>query len=88
MSFAILEAMASHLPVVATDVGGNRTLVELDGQAGFIVSYGDVEGYSDAIKTLLEDTELRQRMGEAARQKTLGVFSLGYLLDRTFETYQ
>ena len=87
MSFAILEAMASRLPVVATDVGGNRTLVELDGQAGFIVPYGDVEGYSDAIRTLLEDAGLRQRLGESARQKTMGVFSLNYLLDRTFETY-
>ena len=87
MSFAILEGMANRLPVVATDVGGNRTLVELDGQAGLLAPYGDVEGYSDAMKTLLEDPELRQRLGEAARQKTLGVFSLGYMLDRTFETY-
>ena len=87
MSFAILEAMANRLPVVATDVGGNRTLVELDGQAGFIVPYGDVEGYSDAIKTLLEDAGLRQRLGEAARQKTLGVFSLDHILDQTFDTY-
>ena len=87
MSFAILEAMANRLPVVATDVGGNRTLVELDGQAGFIVPYGDEEGFSDAVKTLLEDAGLRRRLGEAALQKTLGVFSLGYLLDRTFDTY-
>lgn len=87
MSYAILEAMANHLPVAATDVGGNRTLVELDGQAGIIVPYGDVEGYSDAIQTLLENAELRHRLGEAAYQKTLGVFSLGYILDRTFETY-
>ena len=87
MSFAILEAMANRLPVVATDVGGNRTLVELDGQAGFIVPYGDEEGFSGAIRTLLEDAGLRQRLGEAAHQKTLGVFSLGHILDQTFETY-
>ena len=87
MSFAILEAMANRLPVVATDVGGNRTLVELDGQAGYIVPYGDVEGYSDAVKTLLEGAGLRQRLGGAALQKTLGVFSLDHILDRTFDTY-
>ena len=87
MSFAILEAMANRLPVAATDVGGNRTLVELDGQAGFIVPYGDVEGFSDAVKTLLEDAGLRQRFGEAAWRKTLGVFSLDHILDQTFETY-
>ena len=88
MSYAILEAMANRLPVAATDVGGNRTLVELDGQAGFIVPYGDEEGFSDAIQALLEDAGLRRRLGEAAWQKTQGVFSLGYILDRTFETYQ
>ena len=88
MSFAILEAMAWCLPVAATDVGGNRTLVELDGQAGFIVPYGDVEGYSGCLQTLLEDAGLRRRLGDAARQKTLGVFSLGHILDQTFETYR
>ena len=87
MSFAILEAMANRLPVAATDVGGNRTLVELDRQAGFIVPYGDVEGYSGCLQTLLEDDGLRRRLGEAARQKTLGVFSLDRILDQTFETY-
>lgn len=87
MSFAILEGMANRLPVVATDVGGNRTLVELDGQAGLTAPYGDAEAYSDAMKTLLEDAGLRRRLGEAAYQKTQGVFSLGYMLDRTFETY-
>ena len=88
MSYAILEAMANHLPVAATDVGGNRTLVELDGHAGLIVPYGDEEGFSGAMQALLEDAGLRQRMGEAAWRKTLGVFSLDYILDRTFETYQ
>lgn len=87
MSFAILEAMANHLPVAATDVGGNRTLVELDGQAGFIVPYGDVEGYSGCLQTLLEDAGLRRRLGKTAYQKTLGVFSLEHILDQTFQTY-
>lgn len=87
MSLAILEAMANRLPVAATDVGGNRTLVELDRQAGFVVPYGDVEGYSGCLQTLLEDAGLRRRLGEAAYQKTLGVFSLEHTLDRTFQTY-
>ena len=87
MSFAILEAMANRLPVAATDVGGNRTLVELGGQAGFIVPYGDVECYSGCLQTLLEDAGLRRRLGEAAYQKTLGVFSLEHILDQTFQTY-
>ena len=87
MSFAILEAMANRLPVAATDVGGNRTLVELDGQAGFIVPYGDAEGYSGCLQTLLEDAGLRRRLGKTAYQKTLGVFSLDHILERTFQTY-
>ena len=87
MSFAILEAMACSLPLVATDVGGNRTLAELDGQSGLIVPYGDEEAFSGALLRLIQDKDLRRRLGETARQKALGVFSLERSLERTFEIY-
>lgn len=87
MSFAILEAMANRLPIAATAVGGNTTLVERDGQAGLTAPYGDVEGFSDILKRLLEDDELRRSCGETAYQKTLSVYSLTHILDQIFETY-
>ncbi len=87
MSFAILEAMACHLPLVATDVGGNRTLAELEGRSGLIVPYGDAEAYSGAILRLMTDAGLRRALGETAYQKTLGVFSLERSLAETFKLY-
>lgn len=87
MSFGILEAMACSLPVVATDVGGNRTLVELGGRAGFIVPYGDVEAMSGKIKELLERPELRENFGKAAMEKTKTVFSQEEMLRKTREIY-
>ncbi len=87
MSFAILEAMACRLPLVATDVGGNRTLAELEGRSGLIVPYGDVEGFSDAVLKLMTDRELRRALGDTAYQKARGVFSLERSLDQTFELY-
>lgn len=75
MSFALLEGMACGLPLIATNVGGNRTLVHLEGEAGLTPAYGDVEGYSDAMLQLLQDPELRRKLGETALQKARGIFS-------------
>lgn len=87
MSFAILEAMACRLPLVATDVGGNRTLAELEGRSGLIAPYGDAEAYSDALLRLMTDGGLRRSLGETAYQKALGVFSLERSLNKTFDIY-
>jgi glycosyltransferase involved in cell wall biosynthesis len=62
---AALEAMASGLPVVASRVGGLPELVE-DGRTGFLVPAGDVDALADRIGRLLDDGELRARMGAAA----------------------
>lgn len=88
MSFAILEALGCGLPVVATDVGGNRDLVELGGQCGFITDFGDTEAFSDRVCQLLLDTGLRSRMSHAAREKASTVFDLRHLLEMVYQTYQ
>lgn len=88
MSFAILEAMACHLPVVATDVGGNRTLVELEETSGYIVPYGDIDSFSTSLQKLIENKTLRMKYGEAAFQKSQGTFSLEQSIKQTFNTYQ
>lgn len=81
----IMEAMAVGKPVVATNVRGNRDLVE-HGRTGFLVELGDVEGLTRALEQLIADPELRTRMGEAARQK-IQDYSLDRVLDEMEEIY-
>ncbi len=88
MSFAILEALASGLPLVATRVGGNTELVEENGECGIAVGYGDVEAYSDALAKLAEDAGLRARYSEAARRKAETCFDLEKLTDALYELYK
>lgn len=66
----LMEAMASRLPVIATQVGGVPELVD-DGLSGFLVPPGDVENLTVRLRALLGDQGLCARMGEAGRQKVL-----------------
>ena len=67
LSNAILEELASGLPVVAYDVGGNGHLIE-HGVNGFLHPVGDVSSLAASIEQLARDPELRRRMGAAARR--------------------
>lgn len=80
MSNAILEAMASGLPVVANQVGGNPELVE-QGVTGLLCSQGDVAEMAEAIGRLVENDVLRCAMGAAARQRTVELFSIESMMD-------
>jgi glycosyltransferase involved in cell wall biosynthesis len=64
---AALEALASGVPVVASDLPGVRTVVR-DGVNGFVVPPGDTAALTARLAQILGDTALRQRMGEAARK--------------------
>jgi glycosyltransferase involved in cell wall biosynthesis len=67
MPNALLEAMASGLPAVASCIAGNEELV-VDGDTGFLVPAEDIESLQAALKNVLIDPVLRQQMGRAARQ--------------------
>lgn len=68
LSYALLEAMASGLPSVVTAVGANPDLVH-DGQEGFVVSVGDVEGLANCLRRMVDKVDVLPAMGAAARQK-------------------
>lgn len=65
---SILEAMASGVAVIASDVGGVRELVE-DGVTGKVFQAGDVSGLAECIACLAEEPDLAVAYGEAARRR-------------------
>jgi glycosyltransferase involved in cell wall biosynthesis len=72
---ALLEAMATGLPCVATDVGGVGELLD-GGRCGRIVPPGDIHSLAAAIGELLADESLRRRLGAAARQRACQEYHL------------
>lgn len=74
LPLSIIEAMCAGLPIVATDVGGVRELVE-DGVNGFLVPAGDHVALSNCLDHLQSDTALKVRMGQASRARYLAGFS-------------
>lgn len=88
LSFAILEAMNAGLPVVATNVGGNADLVQgHDLTCGYITEFGDVAGFANALRELLEDGKKRIAYSEVAREKIRRVFDLNTLIEDVYKTY-
>jgi len=64
---AIMEAMAVGLPIIATDVRGNRDLVK-SGENGYLVPLDDVEQTAIAIERLINSENLRRSMGEKSKE--------------------
>ncbi|UGQ47650.1 glycosyltransferase family 4 protein [Massilia endophytica] len=87
MPMSILEAMAWGLPVLATPVGGIPDAIS-DGVEGFLVAPGDVGALAQRWAQLLDDPQLAQRMGEAARRKVAAVFATDAVLPRLGQLYQ
>ena len=79
-----IELMACGLPVIASRVGGIPEIV-LDGVTGLLVEPNDPQALSEAMAKLLDDPELRKRMGENARKHVVQNFSLETYLDRLSE---
>lgn len=87
MSNSLLEAMATGLPCVASDIGGNQDLLGVGG-AGVLVAGSDPGRWAEALMGLLEDPERCRHMGNAARARIEGEFSLERVVARYVELYE
>ena len=86
-SNSIVEAMACGRPVVATDVGGNREIVE-HGTTGLVVPPRDPAMLAAAVLELLEDPPRARRMGETARERARSRFSRDRMVEATIAIYE
>jgi glycosyltransferase involved in cell wall biosynthesis len=80
--FAVMEAVAAGLPVVATRTGA---IAELVGDAGLLVDPDDAEGFRNSVLKLVESEELRASLAAAARNR--GLPSPAELVARVGEIY-
>jgi glycosyltransferase involved in cell wall biosynthesis len=85
-SNAMLEAMAAGVPVVASDIPGNRDLV-IDQQTGYLVDREDVRTMVQRLRRLVTDTQMRGTMGQAARERVATEFSVDRMVRRHEEAY-
>jgi glycosyltransferase involved in cell wall biosynthesis len=81
LSLALLEAMASGKPVVATRVGGNPELID-HGRTGFLVQPEDARDLAANLLKLLSDPETMQQFGRQAEERVRQHFSMKQMVDR------
>jgi len=86
LPLSVLEAMAAGKPVVATDIGGTNEAVK-HGETGLLVPSADPESLARAIRTVLFDPVLSQRLGSAGRARVHQEFSAETMVQRIAEIY-
>jgi glycosyltransferase involved in cell wall biosynthesis len=85
-SNALLEAMAMGLPVIASDAGGNRELIDHE-RGGLVCAVGDVDAFARAIARLANDSTLRHRMGLYNVEKIHRDFTDDNMVEKHLELY-
>ena len=86
ISNTVLEAMATGLPVIATDVGGNPELIE-DGVNGRLVVVDDHAKLANVIGELITDPESAKAMGESGLKKVQKMFNWDRTVSEYFTVY-
>lgn len=84
MPRSIIEAMLTGLPVVATNIRGSRELV-IDGETGILVPVGSANDLANALRELVEDSALRNRMGAAGLMQARERYDEAVIIRRQLE---
>lgn len=83
----LLEAMASGLPLISTELGTGTSWVNQHEVTGLVTAAEDAGALAGAIERLARSPEERRAFGAAARRRTEAEFSLARMLDRTEKVY-
>jgi glycosyltransferase involved in cell wall biosynthesis len=86
MSYTLVEAMATGLPVVASRIGGNTELIE-DHATGYLCTPSAAGELADRLQELIKNPERRRAFGEAARKRAEENFSLERMLAEYRDLY-
>jgi glycosyltransferase involved in cell wall biosynthesis len=86
LCYAVIEAQAAGVPVVATPVGGVRENV-VDGETGLVVPPSDPRALADAINRLLDDPREARRLADEAQRRVLERYSLTRMVEETLALY-
>ncbi len=81
-----IEALSCEIPVVTTDVGDTKEIV-LDGETGFITEPGDAEKIASRTIQILNDSQLRKKLGEKGRAHVEKNFGFEAVTERIIEIY-
>jgi len=87
MGTSAIEAMMAGLPVVGTDVGGLKEVID-DGRTGLLVPPKDPARLAEAISNLLADPGLARRMGAQGRQRAHSRFTTDNMVEKTIQVYE
>jgi glycosyltransferase involved in cell wall biosynthesis len=87
LPLSVLEAMASSLPVVASDVGGTPEAV-IDGQTGFLCAPGDASALLQGLRSLALDSVLAQTMGQRGVARVKECFTAQRMVTETAALYE
>jgi rhamnosyl/mannosyltransferase len=83
-----IEAHASGTPVVSTDLTTGVPYANLNGVTGLTVPVGDVDALTHALCTIIDDDELRARLGAQAQERALRDFTIPRMVEDTLEVYK
>jgi len=75
-----IEALAAGVPVVATDAGGTRNVVD-DAESGFLAAVGDVDRLAERLRELQSDPELRAQLGKTGAERMRERFSTRRMIE-------
>jgi rhamnosyl/mannosyltransferase len=88
LGLAQIEALASGLPCVSTELGTGTSFANRHGETGLVVPPGDSPALAAAINTLLADPEVRRRFGAAGRRRIQALFTQPRMLDALERVYR